>query len=65
MVLSFGLVVLTYEEREAGEVDAYIRGQIVTAAISALDRDLAGQDPGDGGGKTKSLLDAGSLYFPK
>ena len=33
----------------------------MTTAVETLGRDLTGQHPGNGGGKTKYLLDAGSL----
>ena len=52
---------LASDENEEGERDAYIRRQVITAAVSTLARDYAGQYPGYRSRKTKNLFDAGSL----
>ena len=45
--------------------DTYTVSQVMTAAVGALRRDLAGQYPGKGRRKSKDFLDAGSLVLPK
>ena len=61
MVLCLILVMLTSDEHEEGGRDTYIGSQVITAAVGTLGRDLAGQAPRNRSGKTKNLLDAGSL----
>ena len=60
-VLCLRLVMFTSDEHEEGGHDTYTGSQVIAAAVDTLGRDLAGQAPENRSGKTKNLLDAGSL----